>query len=56
MSAGNIIDPHGSLNIPMKHYVFEMMHANLVVKRVHIQTLIYNKPCNQNFVQYSQKV
>ena len=40
MSAGNIIDPHDSLNIPMKHYVFGMRHANLVVKRVHIQTLI----------------
>ena len=26
-SACNIIDPHDSLNIPMKHYVFGMGHA-----------------------------
>ncbi len=45
MSAGNMIDPHDSLNIPMKHYVFGMRHAILVVTRVHIQTLIYSKPC-----------
>ncbi len=45
LSASNIIDPHDSLNIPMKHNVFGMRHANLVGKRVHIQTLIYNKQC-----------
>ncbi len=36
LSASNIIDPHDSLNIPMKHNVFGMRHANLVGKRVHI--------------------
>ena len=40
LSASNIIDPHDSLNIPMKHNVFGMRHAKLVGKRVHIQTLI----------------
>ncbi len=30
------IDPHDSLNTPLKHYFFGMRHANLVVKRVHI--------------------
>ena len=56
LSASNIIDPHDSLYIPMKHNVFGMRHANLVGKRVHIQTLIYNKLCCQNLDRYSQKV
>ncbi len=33
MSAGNIIDPHDSLNVPMIRYVFGMRHANLFVKK-----------------------
>ncbi len=56
LSAGNIIDPHDSLNIPIKHNVFGMRHANLVGKRVHMQILIYNKLCCQNLDLYSQKV
>ncbi len=58
MHAGNIIDLHDSLNIPLKRYILGIKLANLVVRRVHvhIQTLIYNNPCCQNMDQYSQKV